>query len=74
MERIQKSMHHLIKEFRPLNYRQKLKKVKLLTLESRRIQDQLTVMHEMKFYNIHLDFNIFFWKANVRRRKVMHFS
>lgn len=39
----------------------------MLTLDSRRIQDQLTVVHKMKFNNINLDFNSFFQKINLRR-------
>lgn len=50
---------------------EKIKKVKFLTFKSREIQDQLTVMHRMKFIHIYNSFNSFFWKEKVRSREVM---
>ena len=53
-------MLHLIRELRPLNYQQKLKKAKLLTLQTGSIQSQLITMHKMKFNHLDLHFNDFF--------------
>ena len=47
---------------RHLTYREKLKKIKLLSLHARRIQHQLTVVFKMKNKNIDLSFDDFFEK------------
>ena len=56
-------MLKLVPDLRPLRYQDKLKKAKLLTLQTRRIQHKLTFMHKMKFNNIDMCFDDFFLES-----------
>ena len=69
IERIQKKMCKLIYDLRSLTYQEKLKKLKLLTLRTRRIQHQLTLVFKMKNKIIDLPFDDFFRKSSYNRTR-----
>ena len=69
IERIQKKMCKLIYDLRSLTYQEKLKKLKLLTLRTRRIQHQLTLVFKMKNKIIDLPFDDFFRKNSYNRTR-----
>ena len=53
VEKVQKRMFNLI-QLHSFKYHDKLKKAKLLTLQTRRIQHRLMTMYKMKFNHIDL--------------------
>ena len=53
-------MLNLIRELQPFDYQEELKKAKLLTLQTRRLQHKLITMHKMKFGHFDLHFSDFF--------------
>ena len=71
IERIQKKMINLLRDvhLERQSYEDKLKKIKLMSLRARRIQQQLTVMFKMKKGLIGLHFEDFFHPSNCGRTR-----
>ena len=69
IEKVQKKMLKLLSDVEDLPYQQKLKKVKLLSLRARRIQQQLTIVFKMKNNLIDLRFDDFFKKNNYKKTR-----
>lgn len=69
IERFQEKMCNLISGLRSLTYKEKLKKLKLHSLQARRIKQQLTFMFKMKYKLIDLCFNNFFHENKHRKTR-----
>ena len=69
IENIQKKMCKLIYRQESLTYKEKLKNLKMLTLKTRRIQQQLALMYKMRKGCLNLSFDDFFCKNNYKKTR-----